>query len=318
MKIIEAGQVDQALAFPALIDALDNGFRGDYGMPPRQVFQLAGAGAASHDGFALLPAWNDSLIGVKAFTYFPANEAAGFASLYSKILLFDRRHGVPLALVDGTSITYWRTAAVSALASRYLSRPESSTLLLLGTGRLAPFLVAAHLSVRALKRVFLWGRDAGKATALQERLQRDHPGVEFICIADIAQHAGQADIIVSATGAATPLLQGAWIAPGCHVDLLGNHSPDRRECDSALIVNSTVHVDSLDNVLREAGEVLIPIAENVFSAGAIAGELKDLCRAGECGKPGRRNAAEITVFKAVGTALSDLLVAQLVLKTVAS
>lgn len=315
MKIIEAGQVDQALAFPALIDALETGFRGDYGMPPRQVFQLAGSGAVSHDGFALLPAWNDSLIGVKAFTYFPDNEAAGFASLYSKILLFDRQHGVPLALVDGTSITYWRTAAVSALAARHLSRPESSTLLLLGTGRLAPYLVAAHLTVRDIKRVWLWGRDAGKAAALQARLQRAHPGVEFIGIADIASHAGDADIIVSATGAATPLLQGAWIAAGCHVDLLGNHSPDRRECDSALIVNSTVHVDSLDNVLREAGEILIPIAEGVFRADAIAGELKDLCRNGISG---RRSAAEITVFKAVGTALSDLLAAQLVLAGVAS
>lgn len=315
MKIIEAEQVDQALAFPALIDALEAGFRGHYDMPPRQVFQLAGAGAASHDGFALLPAWNDSLIGVKAFTYFPDNEAAGFASLYSKILLFDRQHGVPLALVDGTSITYWRTAAISALASRYLSRPESATLLLLGTGRLAPFLVATHLSVRALKRVLLWGRDASKAVALQARLQREHPGVEFICITDIASHAGQADIIVSATGAATPLLQGAWIAAGCHVDLLGNHSPDRRECDSALIVNSTVHVDSLDNVLREAGEVLIPIAEGVFRADDIAGELKDLCRANASG---RRSAGEITVFKAVGTALSDLLAAQLVLTGMAS
>lgn len=308
MKIIEAAQVEQALDFPSLIDALEAGFGGDYGMPPRQVFQL---GAASHDGFALLPAWNDTLIGVKAFTYFPDNAAAGFASLYSKILLFDRAHGVPLALVDGTSITYWRTAAVSALASRLLSRPESATLLLLGTGNLARFLVAAHLAVRDLKRVLLWGRDGAKARALQASLQASHPGVEFVCINDIEAHAGSADIIVSATGTAAPLLHGAWIAPGCHVDLLGNHSPDRRECDSALIVNSTVYVDNRDNVLREAGELLIPIAEGVFSADAIAGELKDLCRGGT---PSRRNSEEITLFKSVGTALSDLIAAGQVLK----
>jgi 1-pyrroline-2-carboxylate reductase [NAD(P)H] len=314
MRIIEAGQVEQALDFPALIDALETGFRGDYGMPPRQVFQLAGAGSASNDGFALLPAWNDTLIGVKAFTYFPGNEADGYASLYSKILLFDRRHGVPLALVDGTSITYWRTAAVSALASRQLSRPDAAELLLLGTGRLAPFLVAAHLAVRDLKRVFLWGRDDAKAAALQARLQAAHPGVEFARVQDIAAHAGRADVIVSATGAAEPLLHGAWISPGCHVDLLGNHSPDRRECDSALIVNSSVYVDSLDNVLREAGELLIPIAEGVFSAGAIGGELRDLCRAGA---PVRKNRQQITVFKSVGSALSDLLAAQLVLKSLA-
>jgi 1-pyrroline-2-carboxylate reductase [NAD(P)H] len=313
VKIIEAGQVELALDFPGLIDALEQGFRGDYGMPPRQVFQLAGAGSSSHDGFALLPAWNDTLIGVKAFTYFPDNEAAGFASLYSKILLFDRRHGVPLALVDGTAVTYWRTAAVSALAARHLSRPDSSDLLLLGTGRLAPFLVAAHLAVRDLKRIRLWGRDGAKVAALRARLQVAHPGVEFVFVQDIVSGAAAADIIVSATGAATPLLQGAWISPGCHVDLLGNHSPDRRECDSALIVNSQVYVDSMDNVLREAGELLIPIAEGVFSANAIAGELKDICRAGAAGRaPG-----QTTVFKSVGTALSDLIAAQLVLERLA-
>ena len=312
MRVIEAGEVESALDFPALIDALEAGFRGEYGMPPRQVFQLAGAQSASHDGFALLPAWNDTLIGVKAFTYFPDNEAAGFASLYSKILLFDRSHGVPLALVDGTSITYWRTAAVSALASRHLSRTDSRQLLLLGTGKLAPFLVAAHLAVRDLKRVFLWGRDGAKASALQARLRASHPDVVFECVQDIAAHSPNADIIVSATGAATPLLQGAWVSKGTHVDLLGNHSPDRRECDSALVVNSTVYVDSLDNVLREAGELLIPISEGVFSSGAIAGELKDLCRAGAAS---RRGPDQITLFKSVGTALSDLLAAQLVLKS---
>lgn len=311
MKIIEAEQVDQALDFPALIDALENGFQQDYGMPPRQVFQLSATGASAHDGFAVLPAWNDTVIGVKAFTYFPANEAAGYASLYSKILLFERRHGVPLALVDGTSVTYWRTAAVSALAARHLARKDASQLLLLGTGRLAPFLVAAHLAVRDLKRILLWGRDAAKTAALKTRLQSTHPGVEFICVHEIEAHAAAADIIVSATGAAAPLLQGAWIAPGCHVDLLGNHSPDRRECDSALIAKSTVYVDSRDNVLREAGELLIPIGEGSFTAGDIAGELKDICRAGAAG---RRSAEEMTLFKSVGTALSDLIAAQLVLE----
>jgi 1-pyrroline-2-carboxylate reductase [NAD(P)H] len=226
--------------------------------------------------------------------------------------MFDRKHGVPLALVDGTSVTYWRTAAVSALASRQLSRTDSTDLLLLGTGRLASFLVAAHLVVRDLKRIFLWGRDAAKVAALRARLQTVHPAVEFVAAQDLQRQAGAADIIVSATGAAEPLLHGAWISAGCHVDLLGNHSPDRRECDSALIANSTVYVDSKDNVLREAGELLIPIAEGVFNAGAIAGELKDLCRGTS---KGRVETDQITLFKSVGTALSDLIAAQLVLET---
>jgi 1-pyrroline-2-carboxylate reductase [NAD(P)H] len=311
VRIIEAEEVGLALDFPTLVDALEAGFQQEYGMPPRQVFQLAGPASSSHDGFALLPAWNDKVIGVKVFTYFPTNEAAGYPSLHSKILMFDRKHGIPLALVDGTSVTYWRTAAVSALASRFLSRPESTDMLLLGTGRLAAFLVAAHLSVRDLKRVFLWGRDGAKVAALHARLQAAHPGVDFIGVQDLERQAGAADIIVSATGAAEPLLHGAWITPGCHVDLLGNHTPGRRECDSGLVARSAVYVDSKDNVLREAGELLIPISEGVFSADAIAGELKDLCRGTA---KGRVEADQITLFKSVGTALSDLIAAQLVLE----
>lgn len=309
MKIIGAEQVDRALDFPMLIDALAAGFRQEFGMPPRQVFRLA-PDSPSHDGFALLPAWNASLIGVKMFTYFPDNEAAGFPSLHSKIMLFGRAHGEPLALVDGTSVTYWRTAAVSALAARLLARPDARTLLLLGTGRLAQPLVAAHLAVRQIERIGLWGRDGAKVAQLRARLQALHPAVEFVVADQLAVSAAASDIIVSATGSASPLLQGDWIRPGCHIDLLGNHSPDRRECDSALIANSAVYVDSRDNVMREAGELLIPIAEGVFCAGAIRGELQDLCRGSV---PGRSGAAQITVFKSVGTALSDLVTAELVL-----
>lgn len=309
MKIIEAEQVDRALDFPTLIDALAAGFGQDFGMPPRQVFRLA-PDTPSHDGFALLPAWNESLIGVKMFTYFPDNEAAGYPSLHSKIMLFGRAHGEPLALVDGTSVTYWRTAAVSALAARLLARPDATRLLLLGTGRLALPLVAAHLAVRDIRQVCLWGRDSAKVALLRARLQARHPAVAFVVAADLAASAAASDIIVSATGSATPLLRGEWISPGCHIDLLGNHSPDRRECDTALIAGSEVYVDSRDNVLREAGELLIPIAEGAFSASAIRGELKDLCRSGA---PGRRAAGQVTVFKSVGTALSDLITAELVL-----
>jgi 1-pyrroline-2-carboxylate reductase [NAD(P)H] len=113
----------------------------------------------------MLPSWNDEVIALKAFTYFPENKPP-YRSLYSKILVFDRAHGEPLALVDGSSVTYWRTAGVSALASRFLSRADASSMLLLGTGNLAPYLILAHASVRDLKTVRVWGRDAAKARAV--------------------------------------------------------------------------------------------------------------------------------------------------------
>jgi len=309
MKMIEAGQVDQALTFPALIDALDHGFQQDFGMPQRQVFSLSEK-PDQHDGFAVLPAWTEAVIGVKAFTYFPDNAKSGHPSLHSKILLFSRSHGLPLAMVDGTSVTYWRTAAISALASRYLSRTNAKTLLLLGTGKLAIPLIRAHLAVRQIRRVYLWGRTLEKVFVLRQTLETLFPDVEFFQALDLPDCAAQADIIVSATGSATPLLSGAWIRPGCHVDLLGNHTPDRRECDSELIMKSAVFVDSRANVLKEAGELLIPIAQGQFNAGDIRAELAQLCRKTV---PGRVDDEQITLFKSVGTALSDVIAAHLVL-----
>lgn len=311
MKLIDADQVNRSLQFPALIDALEQGFQHDFGMPQRQVFALS-HDPLKHDGFAVLPAWNQDVIGVKAFTYFPENAAQGYASLYSKILLFSREHGVPLAMVDGTSVTYWRTAAISALASRYLSRSNSQNLLLLGTGKLAIPLVIAHLSVRELKRVFLWGRNAEKRTELRHHLALIFPHVEFLEVTDLAVSTALADIIVAATGSSTPLILGASVNAGAHVDLLGNHSPTGRECDTALIQKATVFVDSRQNVLNEAGELLIPIDEGVFQAADIKGELAQLCSK-KCA--GRECDDEITVFKSVGTALSDLIAAHLVLKS---
>ncbi len=310
MKIIDRPEVDRALDFPRLIQAIDRGFARQYVMPQRQVFALSPA-ADSHNGFAVLPAWNDSLIGVKVFTHFPGNAAHGLASLASKVLLFEREHGQPLALVDGTSLTYWRTAAVSALASRYLSRADAGTLLLLGTGNLAVPLVDAHLCVRDIHTVLVWGRDAIKAAALASVLRQRHPRCDVVCISSVEQGAARADIIVSATGAATPLLLGEWVAEGCHVDLLGNHQRDGRECDSALVAASALFVDSRQNVLAEAGELLIPIAEGLITPDHVRGELADLCTGRVAG---RTNSAERTLFKSVGTALADLLAAELVLQ----
>ncbi|MFC0351453.1 hypothetical protein [Undibacterium danionis] len=157
MKTFSAQEVNQVLDFPTLINALDAGFKQAFGMPQRQVFALS-TEPEKHDAFAVLPAWNEDVIGVKAFTYFPENGAQQLPTLFSKILLFNRSNGAPLAMIDGTTVTYWRTAAVSALASRYLARPESMRMLLLGAGNLALPLIAAHLAEHAIAHVAVCGR----------------------------------------------------------------------------------------------------------------------------------------------------------------
>lgn len=308
MQFISAQQVDQVLEFPMLINALQHGFAGDFNMPARQMYPLSSAG---NEAFALLPAWTAHSIGVKAFCYFPANPAQALPTLHSNILLYRRQDGTPLAMVEGTRVTCWRTAAVSALAARYLARRDAATLLLLGTGALALPLIQAHLSERPLRRVLLWGRSEDKVAALLQHLQPRYPALDIQPCHDIRTGCREADIIVAATGSATPLLFGADIRPGCHVDLLGNHSPKQRECDSALVQRASVYVDSRQNVLNEAGELLMPINEGVFAASDIRADLAELCRAN---RQARQSDHDITLFKSVGTALADVLCAELVLQ----
>ena len=301
MRVITADQVHAALRFPDFIDALQKAFAGSHTMPPRQVMLLDEA-SGSHDAFAMLPSWNDEVIALKAFTYFPENQAP-HRTLYSQILVFDRNRGEPLALVDGVSVTCWRTAGVSALASRLLSRPDSETLLLLGTGKLAPFLIHAHASVRPLKKVLIWGRSPEKAATLVETMTKELRGIEFERISDLPSACGLADVVVSATGSSEILIRGEWIRPGTHTDFLGNHHATKRECDTAMVTRSRVFVDTRANCFKEAGEILVPVAEGAFSTDQVVGELSDLCRGSV---PARQNDQEITLFKSVGCALGDL------------
>ena len=305
MNVISADQVHQSLSWPTLLDALQRTFAGSFTMPPRNVMRLD---EATHDAFALLPAWNEDVIAVKAFTYFPENPLP-HASLYAQILLFDRQHGQPLALVDGTSVTLWRTAAVSGLASRFLSRENSETLLLLGTGKLAPFLIRAHAAVRPLKRVIVWGRSEEKVADLISVMKIELPEIEFLASPSIQESCAQADIVVGATGSHEILVKGEWIRPGTHTDFLGNHHADRRECDTELVLRSRVYVDTFGNCLKEAGEILVPMAEGRFTREQILGELADLCSGRAAG---RQSDEEITLFKSVGAALGDLAAARLV------
>ncbi len=315
MRFISAQQVDQVLDFPKLINALQQGFSADFQMPQRQLYAL-GAGSSA---FALLPAWTDNSIAVKAFCYFPDNSAAlpAVPILHSNILLYRRSNGQPLAMVEGSSVTCWRTAAVSALAARYLARPNSQHLLLLGTGALAMPLLRAHLSEHKLQQISIWGRNPAKAAQLRDRLQQLYPALSVEVCQDLPATCARADIIVAATGASEPLLHGADIKPGCFVSLLGNHSPTQRECDSALVCRAAVYVDDRQNVLNEAGELLIPIAEGQFSAAQIRNDLAGLCRMNQNVRANLTlddNPQQITLFKSVGTALADLLCAELVLQ----
>ncbi len=307
MKIINTEQVQANLNFAELIPLLQQSFSRPFHMPQRQVHSLAPEDNNNHDAFALLPSWNEDVIGNKMFTYFPDNASTHqLPGLFSKIMLFKRETGEPLALVDGTSVTYWRTAAISALASKLLSRKNSQHLMLFGTGNLASYLLHAHINVRDLKKVTVWGRSAKKVQKLVNEFSAIYPNISFYTSLDVAQEVPHVDIICCATASKKPLFNGELISKGCHIDCLGNHINNARECDTATVLKARVFVDSLTNTLNEAGELLIPIGEGVFSQNDIIGELTDMCKHPDIL---RKTSEEITLFKSVGTAISDLVAA---------
>ncbi len=311
MRVIEAADVHRVLEFPMVIEALRATFGGRASAPPRLMYRLDGA--RSHDVFALLPAWSDDVVGVKAFTYLPENAKKGNEVLHANILLFDRRSGVPLALVEGRSVTFWRTAAMTALAADYLARRDAARLLVCGTGNLSPYLALAHAAIRPIREIGIWGRNREKAARVVEELRGRRADLDIQVVDDLASAASESEIICCATASREPIVLGEWVRPGTHASFIGNHERDARECDTDMVVKSRIYVDSRVNVLNEAGEILIPIAEGRLRETDVVGELSGLCAGRVAGRAGDE---EITLFKSVGTALADLAAAQLVAQRV--
>lgn len=301
----------RVLEFRILIEALRAAFGARAKLPPRLMYRPDDG--QSHDVFALLPAWTADVVGVKAFTYLPGNAAKGRDILHSKILLFDRETGAPLDLVDGTSVTFWRTAAVAALAADYLARRDAARLLVCGTGNLAPYMALAHTAVRPIREIGIWGRSRDNAARVVDELLRRRADLDIRVVEDLEAAAREADIISCATASRDPLILGDWVRPGTHASFIGNHERDARECDTELVVKSCVYADSRANVLNEAGEILVPISEGRLREADVIGELSELCRGDVAG---RERDEEITLFKSVGTALADIAAAQLVAQRV--
>ena len=303
MKIISGEEVQQVLSFERLIPALKDAFSADFGMPQRQIYPLPGGSEAKHDTFAVLPAWTQDVLGVKSFTHYPQNPEKGRLTVSAQVLLFSRETGSPLALVDGTSLTYWRTAAISGLATSMMAREDASSLLLFGTGELAPYMALAHATVRPLKNIYIQGRSEQKVQKTIDKIKAARPDLTVLACDKYEEVIGHVDIVSCATGSPTPLFDSALIAAGTHIDLVGNHHQTCRECDTETVKMSYVIADSCLNVFHEAGEVLIPLSEGHIEKTHVKGELAQLCT-GDVN--GRLNNNQITLFKSVGTALADV------------
>ena len=307
IPFIDADAVHAALDWQVLIDALRAAFRAGGNTPLRASYPVTPEG----DRLLLMPAWDASSLGVKIVTVFPRNPARGLASVSALYLLMDAASGHPLALIDGEALTLRRTAAASALASLYLSRPDARTLLVVGPGRLAPHMAAAHCAVRPIERVLVWGRDRARAEAMAAALHWD--GCPAEPCAELGAGLAVADIVTCATTAREPVVRGALVRPGTHVDLVGAFTPEMRESDDALIAKSSVFVDTRAGALREAGDLVHAIDGGAIGREHVRAELAELCTGRHAG---RQAAGETTVFKSVGTALEDLCAARLVYERV--
>ncbi len=306
MRIISAAEVEGALDWDSLIERLRQAFRRGVEAPVRHHHEIENPGA-DPAALLLMPAWQpDRQIGVKIVTVFPSNAERNLPAVMGAYLLIDGKTGSPKALIDGPMLTLKRTAAASALASSYLSRPDSERLLMVGTGALAPHLIMAHAAVRPICNVLIWGRNLEKAAKLAKRLTRREFRVE--ATDDLASAAEGAHVISCATLSPDPLVRGDWLRPGQHLDLVGAFRPDMRETDDTAIRRARVFVDTRDGACQEAGDIVQPLESGVLDADDIAGDLFDLTR-GE--RAGRRFYDQITLFKSVGTALEDLAAAEL-------
>jgi ornithine cyclodeaminase len=302
MQVVGAAEIERILTYPDLVDTLREAFRSGITVPPRHQHRIPREGGEAT--LLLMPAWTDSPaghIGVKIVSVFPDNAKRGQPSVMGAYLLLAGDSGEPLAVLDGRVLTLWRTAAASALAASYLARADSRRLAMIGAGALAPRLIAAHASVRPIDEVAIWNRTPANAAALASRL--DRPGLRVSATADIGEAVGHADIVSVATLSSEPLLRGGWLKPGTHLDLVGAFTPQMREADDDAIRRAKIYVDTRAGALKEAGDIVQPIASGILSPDAIAGDLFDLCRGAVAG---RQSDAEITLFKSVGTAIEDL------------
>ena len=308
MQYIDGEKLDVLLATPKLLDAINETFASDISMPVRVHHSMPAPPGNEEDNeksqpstLLLMPAWETAaFVGVKIVTIFPENSSKGLPSVQGQYYLADGSTGVPLALMDGAVLTARRTAAVSALASRYLSRPQSQTMLMVGCGALALQLIRYHAMVRPLATIWLWGRNYDKTCQLAEQLLGE--GLPVQAVENMNTVIGDADIVSAATLTVSPLIQGKLLKHGAHVDLVGAFRPDMREADDDTILRAGKFADTRAGALKEAGEYCIPVMQNIMTADSVLGDLFELASGSV---QGRQTAEEITLFKSVGTAAAD-------------
>lgn len=299
MKQINADQLAELLPWPELVGRMKSMFASATTVPERLHYSVGNAGMRETPTLLLMPAWNDEFLGVKIVNVFPDNAQHKIAALNSTYLLYSNKTGQTLASIDGNQLTAMRTAATSAAAADFLARKDATHLLVVGAGRVASLIPAAYSAVRKLQSVKVWNRHPEAAEKFVAQLRTK--GFNASVTNDLKAAVENSDLISAATLSTQPLILGAWVKPGTHIDLIGGFRKNMREADDALVANATLFADT-KMAWVEAGDFIHPLKWGLIEADAIT-TLDKLCSGQHAG---RNDEKQITLFKSVGSALADI------------
>lgn len=252
----------------------------------------------------MMPGYSQSpgVLGIKVISVFPGNRDLGYPSHQGAVILFDAKHGQPLVIFDAAEITGIRTAATSALATQLLSREDSKTLAIIGSGEQAERHIEAILLVREIKQIAIWSRNKKNASELARKISHQYT-ISINVIGNVKEAVKNADIICTVTSSSEPVVQGDWIAPGTHINAIGSSTPAARELDTTAVVRSKLFTDCYESIFNEAGDFLIPKKEGAIDDSHVKAELSEVVSGI---KKGRVNNDEITLFKSLGIAAEDI------------
>lgn len=304
--LIGPEEVRELLSPAQCIELMDRAMRslseGRVQSPPRLVTRLEGG------HFFLMPGTvsRGTVFGAKLVSLLPGNPDRKLPAVQGFVALFDSETGSPLALVDGAAITALRTAAASALATRELARRDASSHGVFGAGLLAREHVCSIASVREIREIRVWARKPERARAFCDRMAAE-TGLPVVTSGP--EEAAACDIVSAVTNSPVPVLEGRWLSPGCHLNLVGAHDPAQREADSDAVASAAVYVDSLAGALKESGDILLPMAEGRIGKDALRGEIGQVLLGAV---PGRSDETQITLYKSLGHVAQDLFAADFV------
>jgi ornithine cyclodeaminase len=303
VRIIDEHDVRRLLPMAECIDVMADALaslsRGEVHNPLRFVVRPPGEGSL----LGLMPSHRggeSKLWALKTVAIFPSNAALGLDLHQGFVALFDGETGATRAIMNAGGITAVRTAAVSGVATRLLARDDVRTLAILGTGIQARAHLDAMQAVREFERIVVWGRTPGRFADLDE--------VEEVSSAEEAVRV--ADVLVTATSAAEPIVRREWLKPGVHVNAVGSSIPTTRELDTQTMADASLFVDRRESTVSEAGDFLFAQREGAIGPDDIRAEIGELVLGTAAG---RRSPNEITVFKSLGLAVEDLAAAEYVL-----